>query len=47
VEENIRRDKGSLYRYGDEHYGSNAPRFYLQQIEEDIQSKYIPAFLSK
>jgi asparagine synthase (glutamine-hydrolysing) len=46
VDENIRRDKGSLYRYGDDAYGEEAPRFYLQQIEEDIKRKYIPPFLA-
>jgi asparagine synthase (glutamine-hydrolysing) len=46
VEENIKRDKGSLYRYGENGYGEEAPRFYLQQIEEDIKSKYIPPFLA-
>ena len=46
VDENIRRDKGSLYRYGDDIYGDDAARFYLQRIEEDIQKKYIPPFLS-
>ncbi|MBW1782742.1 MAG: asparagine synthase (glutamine-hydrolyzing) [Deltaproteobacteria bacterium] len=46
VDENLRRDKGSLYRYGDEVYGDDAPRSYLQAIEEGIQKKYIPPFLS-
>ena len=46
VDENIKRDKGSLYRYGDELYGEDAPRFYLQSIESDIQRMYIPPFLS-
>ncbi|MEJ2682965.1 MAG: asparagine synthase-related protein [Candidatus Sulfobium sp.] len=46
VQENIRRDKGSLYRYGDGVYGDEITRCYLQQIEEDIKKKYIPAFLS-
>ncbi len=46
VKENIRRDKGSLYRYGDGIYGDEITRCYLQQIEEDIKRKYIPAFLS-
>jgi asparagine synthase (glutamine-hydrolysing) len=46
VDENIRRDKGSLYRYGNDSYGEDAPRFYLQQIEEDIKRKYIPGFLA-
>lgn len=45
VEENIERDKGSLYRYGDEIYGAAVARSYLQQIEQDIKRKYIPAFL--
>jgi asparagine synthase (glutamine-hydrolysing) len=45
VDENIRRDKGSLYRYGDDSYGEDAPRFYLQQIEEEIKKKYIQRFL--
>jgi asparagine synthase (glutamine-hydrolysing) len=46
VDENIRRDKGSLYRYGEDVYGEEAPRFYLQQIEEEIKRKYIPPFLA-
>jgi asparagine synthase (glutamine-hydrolysing) len=46
VDENIERDKGSLYRYGDDSYGEDGPRFYLQQIEEDIKNKYIPPFLA-
>ena len=46
VKENIRRDKGSLYRYGDGVYGDEITRCYLQQIEEDIKKKYIPAFLN-
>ncbi len=46
VEENLRRDKGSLYRYGDDVYGDDTTRFFLQQIEEDMQKKFIPPFLS-
>jgi asparagine synthase (glutamine-hydrolysing) len=46
VDENIRMDKGSLYRYGNDSYGQDAPRFYLQQIEEGIKRKYIPGFLA-
>lgn len=46
VDENLRRDKGSIYRYGDDIYGDDAPRSYLQRIEEDIQKKYIPPFLA-
>jgi asparagine synthase (glutamine-hydrolysing) len=45
VEENVERDKGSLYRYGDDSYGEDGSRFYLQAIEEDIKNKYIPPFL--
>jgi asparagine synthase (glutamine-hydrolysing) len=47
VDENIKRDKGSLYRYGDDTYGDDAPRFYLQQIETGIQKKYIPPYLAR
>ncbi len=46
AEENIRRDKGSLYRYGDDRYGETIARSYLQKIEQDIQRTYIPAYLS-
>jgi asparagine synthase (glutamine-hydrolysing) len=46
VEENIARDKGSLYRYGDDVYGDDATRFFLQQIEREIKRSYIPAFLT-
>lgn len=46
VAENIKRDKGSLYRYGEEVYGGELARSYLQQIEENIKSKYIPAYLT-
>lgn len=46
AEINVGRDKGSLYRYGDDIYGEELTRSYLQRIEEDIQKKYIPAFLS-
>jgi asparagine synthase (glutamine-hydrolysing) len=46
AEINVGRDKGSLYRYGDDIYGDELTRSYLQRIEENIQKKYIPAFLS-
>ncbi len=46
VDENIRRDKGSLYRYGEDMYGDEASRSYLQAIEKGIQEKYITPFLS-
>lgn len=45
VAENIKRDKGSLYRYGDEIYGDELTRSYLQQIEEDVKKEYISPFL--
>jgi len=45
ADENLKRDKGSLYRYGDDGYGDDATRSYLQRIEEEIQKKYIPPFL--
>lgn len=46
VDENIRRDKGSLYRYGDDVYGDDTTRSYLQRIEENMQKKFIPPFLA-
>ena len=46
VDENLRRDKGSLYRYGEEMYGEDSARIYVQRMEEDIQKKYIPPFLA-
>lgn len=45
VQKNIDRDKGSLYRYGDDHYGQKQARYFLQQIEDDIRARYIPPFL--
>ena len=46
VDRNLERDKGSLYRYGDETYGEELTRSFLQEIEEGIKRKYIPPFLS-
>lgn len=46
VDENLRKDKGSLYRYGDDIYGNDATRSYLQGIEASIQRKYVPPFLA-
>ena len=46
VDKNLRRDKGSIYRYGEDTYGDDTARFYLQRMEEDIQKKYIPPFLA-
>ncbi len=45
VDKNIARDKGSLYRYGDEEYGRDLARCYLQKIEDDIRQRFIPPFL--
>ncbi len=45
VAENIKKDKGSLYRYGDEAYGDELTRTYLQQIEGVVKNRYIPEFL--
>ncbi len=47
VMENIDRDKGSLYRYGDEEYGDDIARSYLQAMEEEIKRKYIPSYLKR
>ncbi|MEW6487187.1 MAG: asparagine synthase-related protein [Thermodesulfobacteriota bacterium] len=44
--ENLRRDKGSLYRYGDAAYGEEITRAFLQQLEARIREQYIPAFLA-
>lgn len=46
AQKNIERDKGSLYRYDEPPYGQAASRVYLQQIEQDIRSRYIPAYLN-
>jgi len=45
VAENIRRDKGSLYRYRNEGYGEELTRSYLQRIEEKIQTESSLSFL--
>ncbi|MFZ7111187.1 MAG: asparagine synthetase B family protein [Desulfatiglandales bacterium] len=46
VHVNIKRDKGSLYRYGEGDYGREEPRFYLQSLEEEIKQHYISPFLT-
>jgi len=46
ADENLRRDKGSLYRYGDAPYGEELTRAFLQRIEAGIRQRYIPAFLA-
>jgi len=45
VNANISSDKGSIYRYNHTIYGDEASRFYLQQIEENIQENIFPHFL--
>ncbi len=47
VDQNLERDKGSLYRYGDEAYGDDAARSYLESLEQQIQRQYIPPFLNQ
>lgn len=47
VDLNLERDKGSLYRYGEEVYGDDNARFYLENIEQQIQRQYIPSFLAQ
>jgi len=46
VDENLKSDKGSLYRYGEDVYGDDSTRSYLQSIEHTIHKKYIPPFLT-
>lgn len=45
VAENIKLDKGSLYRYGEGTYGEDRTRNYLQRLYMDIQSAYEPSIL--
>ena len=45
VVRNLERDKGSLYRYGDDEYGEESARCYLQQIEDQIRQRFIPPFM--
>ncbi len=45
VNENIKRDKGSLYRYGLGDYGEEEPRSYLQSLEKEIKNSFIPSYL--
>lgn len=48
IERNIDRDKGSLYRYGDDPtYGEELTRAYLQRIEDRIVQQYVPSFLER
>ncbi len=46
VNENIRTDKGSLYRYGEGIYGEDGARSYVQMIHQEIQSDYRKAILT-
>lgn len=45
VAENIKLDKGSLYRYGEGTYGEDITRNYLQRLYMNIQSAYEPSIL--
>jgi len=45
VTENIKIDKGSLYRYGRGVYGEEASRDYIQRLHREIQNSYKPAIL--
>jgi asparagine synthase (glutamine-hydrolysing) len=45
VTENIKIDKGSLYRYGQGVYGEAAARDYIQRLHQEIQNAYKPAIL--
>lgn len=45
VAENIKIDKGSLYRYGEGVYGEAIARDYLQGLYQEIQKRYEPAIL--
>jgi asparagine synthase (glutamine-hydrolysing) len=42
VDKNIEKDKGSIFRYGDEVYGDEHARTYLQQLEDSIVKKFLP-----
>ncbi|NPU85856.1 MAG: asparagine synthetase B [Syntrophaceae bacterium] len=46
VNENIRTDKGSLYRYGEGVYGEDGARSYIQMIHQEIQNDYRKAILT-
>jgi len=46
VKQNIARDKGSLYRYGDEEYGKDLTRTMLQQIEDKVRKEFTVPFLN-
>lgn len=43
---NVEADRGSLYRYGDEAYGEDLTRAFLQGLEDEIKQQYIPPFLA-
>jgi asparagine synthase (glutamine-hydrolysing) len=46
VHENIKTDKGSLYRYGEGVYGEDGARSYVQRIHQEIQNDYQAAILT-
>lgn len=45
VTENIKIDKGSLYRYGEGVYGEAVARGYIQSLHREILNEYKPAIL--
>ncbi|MDI9570696.1 MAG: asparagine synthetase B [Pseudomonadota bacterium] len=45
VTENIKIDKGSLYRYGRGVYGEAVARNYIQRLHREIQNSYRPTIL--
>jgi asparagine synthase (glutamine-hydrolysing) len=47
VAENIKTDKGSIYRYGEGVYGEDIARDYLQGLYQKIQDRFRPAILSE
>lgn len=46
VHENIKTDKGSLYRYGEGVYGEDGARSYIQRLHQEIQNGYKEAILT-
>lgn len=47
VAENLKTDKGSIYRYGEGVYGEDIARDYLQGLYQGIQEQFRPAILSE
>lgn len=44
--ENARRDRGSLYRYGERTYGDDVARCYLEEIHKSIERQYTSLVLA-